>query len=271
MFKSQKLVYLQLQKTGSTHIAKLLSDILEGKQYTKHSRPPLSVHKKNKYIIGSIRNPWDWYVSLWSFGCLGNGGLYHRITSRIFTGLYNLKYPLNTIRAFINELIKPIDKWRHLYSDWKNPKLFRKWLKTIFNPKRRYDLKEKYGFSPISEYGGFLTYRYLYLYSRDVKKIYSKKYVGNINKLYEFDENNNMLCYVIRNENLENDLINILNKIGVSLSDKIIAKIKSFRKTNTSKRKKSLESYYDRKTSNLVKEKEKFLIDKYNYSEPNIK
>ena len=271
MFKSDKLVYIQLQKTGSTHIAKLISSLFQGQQYTKHMRPPLSILKEDKYIVGSIRNPWDWYVSLWSFGCQGKGGLYNRITSRIFTGLYNLKFPVKTVKAFINELIKPIDKWQYLYSDWNNPELFREWLKLIFDPKRNFDLKEKYGFSPISQYGGFLTYRYLYLYSKDIKKLYTKKYVGNINKLYDFDENNNLLDYVIRNENLENDLIDILNKIGISLSDKIIDEINSFGKTNTSKRKKSIKSYYDRKSSNLIKKKEKFLIDKYNYSEPNIK
>jgi len=270
MFVANKLVYLQLQKTGSTHITKLLSEILQGQEYTKHMRPPLSISEKNKYFIGSIRNPWDWYVSLWSFGCQDKGGFYNRMTSRIFTGLYMFKYPFKTTLAFINELTKPIEKWKYLYSDWKDPELFRKWLKLIFNPRRKYDLKEKYGFSPISDYGGFLTYRYMYLYSKEVKKLYTNKYVGNLIKLKNFDKSNNILDFIIRNENLENDLIDVFHKIGIALDDEDINKINSSKKTNTSKRNKNLKLYYDEDSRELIYKRERFLIDKYNYTKPDL-
>lgn len=270
MFKSDRLVYLQLQKTGSTHITSLLSEILDGNQYTKHMRPPAPIHNEDKYIIGSIRNPWDWYVSLWSFGCQNNGGFYKRLTSRILTGLYIPRYPLKSIVSFINELTKPIEKWQYLYSDWKDPELFRNWLRLIFEQKRKYDLKEKYGFSPISEYGGFLTYRYMYLYSKDLKKIYSNKYIGNPAQLKEFDKTNNMLDFIIQNENLEKDLIDVLQKMNIPLKNKDIQKINSSKKTNTSKRSKNLQQYYDKDSSELIKNREKFLIEKYDYQAPEL-
>lgn len=269
MFVTDKFVYLQLQKTGSTHITRLLSKIFIGKQYTKHMRPNLS-SIKNKYIIGSIRNPWDWYVSLWSFGCQKKGGLYNRITSRILTGLYMPRYPLKTIKAFFNELNKPIKKWEYLYSDWRDTDAFKEWLQYILDPKRSYDLKEKYGFSPISKFGGFLTFRYIYLYSRKVKKIFSKNNLSNMKKLYEFDNENNILDYSIRNENLEDDLIDALQKIGFDMNSEDIEKIDTTKKTNISKRKRKLNFYYDKKSNDLIKDREKFIIDKYNYSEPKL-
>ena len=52
MFISRKIIYLQLQKTACSHIAKLLLSCIGGKQVGKHNW--LQEYDTNKHIIGSI-------------------------------------------------------------------------------------------------------------------------------------------------------------------------------------------------------------------------
>ena len=78
IFISEKLVYLALQKTGSTQIRHLLTSIIPGELIGTHNRLPVNLSPK-RIAVGSIRNPWAWYVSLWAFGCLGRGGFYHKV------------------------------------------------------------------------------------------------------------------------------------------------------------------------------------------------
>ena len=83
MFITKDLCYLEMYKTGSQHIVKLLEkSVPEGKRIGNHNRPNDEVYKSNIYFLGSIRNPWDWYVSLWNFGCEKRGSLYNRLTSK---------------------------------------------------------------------------------------------------------------------------------------------------------------------------------------------
>ncbi len=71
MYVADRLIYLELQKTGSKQIRRLLSSCIGGKQTGKHNR--MTELQPGRMIVDSIRNPWAWYVSLWAFGCLGRG------------------------------------------------------------------------------------------------------------------------------------------------------------------------------------------------------
>ena len=73
MFVSKDLVFLELQKTGGSHILRLLSQWVKGEIVGKHNR--LNWENAGKFVVGSIRNPWDWYVSLWAYGVGGQGAI----------------------------------------------------------------------------------------------------------------------------------------------------------------------------------------------------
>ena len=73
MFVNDRIAYLQLQKTASTHIAQLFREYVGGESLSKHSR--LRDEHGDRHIVGSIRNPLDWYVSLWAHGCRNRGAL----------------------------------------------------------------------------------------------------------------------------------------------------------------------------------------------------
>ena len=85
-----------MQKTGCTHIASLLSRLFDGEQIGKHNAASDNQINSDAYFLSSIRNPWDWYLSLWTFGVQGNGGLMHRLTNK---NLYGALNPASNSRA----------------------------------------------------------------------------------------------------------------------------------------------------------------------------
>ena len=81
MFETDRLIYLQMQKTGCSHVADLLDRCYGGEQTNKHA--PLGQQLlTEKYVAGSVRNPWSWYLSLWSFGCQRGGSMHGRLVRR---------------------------------------------------------------------------------------------------------------------------------------------------------------------------------------------
>jgi hypothetical protein len=80
-------------------------------------------------------------------------------------------------------------------------------------------------------------------------------------------------CYInhfIRNEHLESDLINVLELCGVVLSEQQKKIVFSFGRSNVSHGREKAEYYYDKKTANLVADREKIIIDKFGYAPPNV-
>ncbi len=135
MYVSEHLVYLQLQKTACTHIANLLAKTLSGSQIGKHNRIPEVLLSDKKPIIGSIRNPWDWYGSLWAFGCDGKGRLRWRLTKNKFQNLGLKKKPLSALISFLYDLKRPVEQWKNTYQNSKDPKLLKEWLQLLLNSK----------------------------------------------------------------------------------------------------------------------------------------
>ena len=71
MIVGNNYTYIHLPKCGGNSIIKTIEKYYNGKRGIVHSR--LTEKPNNKKIIGSIRNPLSWYVSLWAFGCGGEG------------------------------------------------------------------------------------------------------------------------------------------------------------------------------------------------------
>ena len=121
MFITDKLIYIQMNKTACTHIASLLSKHIGGKQIGKHNW--LEHYDTEKFICGSIRNPWEWYISLWAFGCKGEGTFKGRVNvidtekfKKFF--IHKLQKKYGQSKPFIISgkcLIPCLDFW-HLYS-----------------------------------------------------------------------------------------------------------------------------------------------------------
>ena len=276
-----------MDKTACTHIASLLSKHIGGQQiglnYQKHNW--LSDYETKKYICGSIRNPWEWYVSTWAFGCQGEGTIHNRVIIPDFQKFleffkhkllsdYN-PFSFNNVQLgdtwlhFKNEIKKPVILWRDTYKDYQKPEKFRKWLKLIYDPERKRDFNEGYSESSVSNYAGLMTYLYCNFFIKNFFQTKNFRGLKTFEELREFDKKNNILNFTIKVESLENDFIQMLEKFGYKIDVKTKNLILNSGRTNTSEHLKP-SFYYDEETINLVAEKEKLIIEKYRYTPPEI-
>ena len=270
MFKSDHIIYIQMQKTGCTHIASLLSSLFNGEQIGKHNAAPADdITQKDRFFLSSIRNPWDWYLSLWTYGIQGSGGLRNRLTTRNLTRSLSqtMKNPTENYRSLFDELTKDVKLWDNLYSDSNDINSFRKWLKHIHEPSNSRYLGEGYGNTKIYSFCGFMTYRYLYLCCQNIDLLKKSKTVSNFQDLVQFDQANCYIDFFVRQESLESDFCEAIEKIR-SLSDEERALIYEAKKTNTSKRKLLISDYYDDETIDLILTRDALLIEKFGYTPP---
>jgi hypothetical protein len=168
-----------------------------------------------------------------------------------------------------HDVIKPVDYWAAAYRDPFDPAGFRAWLRGIFSPPRRYDIGEGYGFSQLWPWAGLLTFRYLKLYAHDVGPLYQDPALSTLEGAREFDHVKNVLAAVIRTEFLEQDFVAALSSLGLQPSAEQRQQILAFERapTNTSHHAPTAQ-YYDDETSALVANRERLIIEKYNYRPP---
>ncbi|MDM7859633.1 hypothetical protein QTP81_03300 [Alteromonas sp. ASW11-36] len=274
MFVSKPLIYTELHKTAGSHIGKLLAKYVGGEQVGKHNRIPGEL--RDNFVLGSIRNPWDWYVSLWGYGCDNRGSVYlqsTRGTSWRYTlrqlpremGLHRISLG-RASRQLMHDFNKPVSEWQAVYQDVNDVSGFRKWVKLMFNPDRALDIGEGYGFSSFSQQAGLLSYRFFKLFTSLDQEIYKPTLQTDLSSLVKVWQERGFIDAFVRQENLEEDFLNALEQANIELSDAQKSEIRAARsnKTNTSSRK-SANHYYDEETANIILEREKFIVQQFDY------
>ncbi len=276
MFIADGLVYLELQKTGGTHIRRLLEKYTSGHPVGKHNR--LRTENGGSFVFGSIRNPWEWYVSLWAYGVAGKGAVRARCARGLDFHYYrrllpkamgkNWLTPTQLVISMYHDALKPVREWQAAYDNPEDPELFRAWLGLLLDRRRRFDVGEGYGFSPLSRHAGLLTYRYFRLFTQG-DPVYRDKRLRSSAGIGEFDREFNICREMIRTESLEEDFIRIMGDAGYSLSDGEVAEIRNRTggKTNVSERQPA-SYYYDPETVDMVAVRDEYLIEKYGYQPP---
>jgi hypothetical protein len=269
VFVTDQLIYIQMQKTGSSHIVSLLSGLFDGEQVGNHNAASAAQIASDLYFISSIRNPWDWYLSLWTFGVQGGGGLKEILTTRMYRRAFNLllKEPRQGVVTLRHEAFKDVRTWRDVYDDSGNVSSFRKWLKLVHDPQHANRLGEGYGNSAITGICGFMTYRYLYLCCADPWRLNDPGTMRSFLDIWRFEQDASYIDYTIRQEALEEDFISAVDAVR-PLSPEEKAKILGARKINTSQRSRTVGDYYDEETIEIVARREKLLIDKFGYQPP---
>ncbi len=267
MLITDKFIYLELQKTGCSHTQQILAEIFSsnckiiGQHNTYDSiSPELIGDFENKIKVGNVRNPWDWYVSMWAYGCGQKGALYNRLTRR--TNLFTKKGIKKIIKKNLNIGFSKMDPelWKQLYSDVNNYKNFNIWLSLLLS-RKKHDIGENFKTNKISQFSGLLTYRYLSLYT------YREKFhdVQSLKDLKMYDINKNFVNIIIRTESLHEDLFENAKDLNFS-QEKLKIILEGFKeKTNKSSRNEDYRIYYNNESINLVEKYEKFIIEKYNY------
>jgi hypothetical protein len=267
MLITDPIIYIELHKTGCTHTRRIITEMfageykMVGKHNTYDSVPArLLGDFEQKLKVGNIRNPWDWYVSLWAFGCQNHGGLYSRLTERR-THLSKQKVKHLVKRGLGKEHAR-LDPaiWRELYSDVNNHANFNAWLRLVLSPDK-HDIGEGYKSKKISKFAGLLTYRYLKLYTY-------RNHLANIESregIREYDAAENFMDLVIRNGHVNEGIIRLASKVGYDL-DEVERILHRYRgRTNQSHRVRDYRPYYSDESVDLVAAYDSYLIDKYGY------
>lgn len=262
---SKKLVFLELQKTGSTHIKQLLKKTIGGVNDGKHNQATPEMRASGRTFVGSIREPWGWYLSLFTYGCQRKGGVYLRTTN---PARWKSLRRGGTLDAGIPE---GFDKYSpqfmrdEVYVDPDSAEQFRNWLRLVLTTgPHRALIEDGYAESPISSIAGLMTYRYFLLFVDGAAKV--PETVNTFKKLEAHEKKHLFVKYIIRNETLAEDLIHAIEGSGEPLDDEKKAQIRDAPRTNVSPRKFPKSHYYDEETIALVAEREKFIIEKFDYT-----
>ena len=263
MLVSKKLVFLELQKTGSTHIKQLLKKTVGGVNDGKHNQATPELRESGKSFIGSIRDPWGWYLSLFSYGCQKKGGVYQRTTNPARWKQLRKSGALEDAEGF--EDYSPKFMREEVYADPDDAAHFRQWLKLVLTDgPHRALVEDGFAESPISAIAGLMTFRYFLLFVDGGVQV--PETVNTVKKLQAHEKKHLFVKHIIRNESLAEDLIKAIEACGEPLTPEQQAQIREAPRTNTSSRKFGKEHYYDQECVDLVAEREKLIIEKFGYT-----
>ena len=269
MFISENLCFIEFGKTGCSFIREVLNRNVKSGQLTKiHDQITDDLLHSKKLKVGSIRSPLDWYISLWSFGCLmkKKDPLFSNLTSFRLNPkrLKNIKGNLNSkFQFFFDQFRKDINYNKDLYSDSYNIKNFRKWIKLMFDIKKKNFISEQYSISNLNKFLGYMSFHYLIKFTdpRYHYKLFNGS-LKNLNDVKGYLNQHNFINYFIIFENLDNSLINLFNKIGLTFDKNKIFEIKPINKSN---RFSKIDDYYDFETKEMVKHFDGLIFSHHEY------
>lgn len=239
MIELDRLIYLDMQKTASGQVIDTLFEICPTafQRRDRHAPLPAGVRKP---VYFSIRNPWDWYVSLWAFGCIGHG-------------------------VFRASLVDAFPAATALYADARDVGNFRAWLGLVAETSRWSArlLTENYPTEALAQHCGLMTGRLLKIAGYEGRS-------GNRGAIVEdaaalLDPMN-----TIKLERLGADLAALLDRHFADCRPAdwrgILAR-RTANKHNASAHGPSRD-LYDQTTRALVAEREWLMIERFGYSFP---
>ena len=182
MFESEKLVYLDVQRTGSDFVVAFLQRFLASSNGCVYrSRKLISERKEGALHIISCRHPLGQYLSLYSFGCDGQGAFYKRMHHAGLASLYD-----GSTGGFAG------------------------WLELILAPEHSERLAlGRFNNHPLQELFGFQTFRFLRLALPGYVK--ASKQIKTESDVREHLLNFGMMDVVLRQETLNEDLCKLVS------------------------------------------------------------
>ena len=213
MIIDKNFVYLHMPKTGGTwmrQVCRMLPSYVRETQ--KHARlDTIAPADAGKPIYVHVRNPWDWYVSMYVH--------------------WNTNYTQR-----IHEFIFPRKQWSEGTL----------WLEHVFGGDFATCL-ERYGSAP-SRREAARANSYSLSFERFLRHPTLKP------TILRFEDG------------LEEPAVQLFRNVGIKLDPKLEQRIRSFGRANAAKNRKPYREYYTDETRQLVAEREKELIDRFQYT-----
>lgn len=273
MFVNDQLIFIELHKTGTSSIVRQIDAVQPGKTVRdryghKHNR--LKESTAGRRIVGSVRNPFDWYVSLWSYGCAGKGTLYWQLTApyhRLARSMVKRTVLMPGQRAAALKTLglglrNDPAFWRQVYSDAQNPALFQDWLRAIMSERGKRHMTEGYQFLPLHRVVGFYTYRFLYLFTDYAAWDREISNCIDYPSLREFYERAGIVETFVRTEHIREDVANLLVSLGEGVYEVPVSENRLNQSTH-----RSTADYYTDETRALVLEQDRMIFDLFGYDQ----
>jgi hypothetical protein len=254
MIEFETFIYLDVYKTGSAHLKNLLPAITDSKEVRMKRHAPLTSGRPytwtgGKLVFATVRNPWDWYVSLWSYATDGKGAIH---------------------RFFSEALPK---KEMRLMFDRQNPVVsFERWLRAVND--KEFNERVIRNNMPESGLGGIIglyTFRFMRV-TTPYPTLFLKRWsVPSIDAAIRYQRRFGLYKEMLRSESLNADLIDFVGKYRERCRFKADAEaiIQDYAKQprNTSTRiLPSYRDYYTDETRALVAEKDRLIVDLFGYT-----
>lgn len=274
MFVSDRIVFMELQKTGCTHIRNLLNELVGGRFVERHNQADPHLFTDGRYFLGSVRDPWEWHVSVWAYSCDSRGDHYSNVSTRGIR-LRDRGWKLHPFSLLIEVLQsrpnRHPEQWKRTFRDVNDAGAFRAWLHMLHDETYWPDVGEGYWRFPLNRFAGFLTYRYLKVFACRKGELDKLGAIATPEQLAEYERKSCFIDHFIRNERLESDLLEALKLTQVDVPPQAAAAMMSRPRTNTSSKKRGSGYYYDAETEQLVGDRDRLIVEKFGYLAPSAR
>ncbi len=258
MYQKNNFVYVHLQKTAGTHIKKLLVDVFGEEDVPSKWHGSLAPEHESKFVFCGVRNPWDFYVSA-----------FHHSKEQVAP-------PINYFKSIP-------DLFEKTYANPDTIAGFRIWLTHVLSgsvldrasmrvprrllskPGRKLLLANKIDMLINKKSAEKIGTMSRWLFAVGVPNYRKMSFSGYAEFERDFDELSLIDTYY-RMESLEEDMRGIINDhLSPPTGWEKKFEVWAEKKSNTSQRMKSYEVYYDKELAEMVAEKDRFIIERFNY------
>lgn len=271
VFISDQLIYLELHKTGCTYVRKRLGQLVEGELVGKHNQITRALLESGRTIVGSVRDPWDWYLSLWTYGCDGRGSVRTRLcegsTFRLGDQGWR-SHPSLALRSFL--LGSPLSRryWQRLYRDPSDAGAFREWLFAVHDPAVINAIGEAYAGYTLCQCAGLLTQRFMRLFCCPAGEMARLSDLSNTESVREFIESSCFVEEFLRNESLEEDLLSLCRRHNIATAEDLSRATDVLGRTNASSRRGGAVDFFNQETAALIMERDGVIVSRFGYVPP---
>lgn len=264
MIIGDKFFITEMPKTGTTFLRNYFKQYKKIK-ITSHHDTVDENQKFNlsikKFKVGTIRNPYLWYLSFWKWSCKEKkkSPLYSDIISRRIK-IKRLKLNNNLSKYLLTQIFKNKQELKLLFEDVNSKKNFNLFLKILLNFNHRNIVSSDFSFIPHKKLG-YMTYYFL---TQNVSKEYYKNLYNSNKKfpviLKSLDKKID-LNYFFKTESLEKDIKIFLRKVNLP-----IKKFRDLKKNSTSNNyNKNFKKFFTKKNLELIEKKDEYLFEKFKY------
>jgi hypothetical protein len=288
---NDRMIVLRLRKCATTQVAAIVKLVVGGTfrkspefgsgRPTSHGR--LDIPLEGRRVLGTVRDPWSWYVSLWAYGCAGRGGLHKRVTrdrSAVST-LGAMWREMRTQRRLPREsfatyraVTRGSTAWADLYADVDDAAAFRTWLSLVLDPREAPLLDPCYAATGLPDIVGLLSWRYLALFSRDPEPLLRPGTLRSADEVRAFDVAQNVCDDLVRTDRIADEMPGVFARAGYVLDDEQQTRLAELTGEGASRNVSSHRAwseYYDAATTELVATRDRLIIERHGFAVPNTR